>query len=1202
MNQPVRDPASVAALAMDEGLFAGVFDRLDVGLAIYDVVAGEEGAVRFRFAAVNARALEIARVSANDVLGRLLLEVFPGAARMGIFAALERVHRTGRDESLPPMHYEDERIEGWYRNDVYRLDCGRLMVAYVDVTEDVRSKAALKESETRYELLTESLADGIYDWDLADDTVYFSPSWKAQLGYADNELENSVSVWQDLLHPDQRDRVLGELDAFLKGEQPVWETEFQLRHKAGHYIWIHTRATPVRDETTGRIVRLLGVHIDVDAKLREQAESERHRATIDALFTALPDLFFLLDGDGVVLDFHASKDALLDRAPDEFIGQPMQQVLPPEVAVDFLAAMQEARSTDYLAVVEYTLPMVTGLRHYEGRILHTKDDQFAIIVRDITSRRVAEEELQHRVRENEALSQLYRVAQNAQRRRDMLRRSIIPIACGLGSADHVQVAIEIDGQRENQGSIDEQAHRIVSPIFDGARTRGRIEVIFDAQHLPRPQERTFLNTASQVVGVWLRGHDARRGLQIYERIVANTNDQIALLDRNLQYRVVNPAFAHRLGLNASNIVGRSLREILDESTFERVAPRLKRSLAGRHVNFQEWRESPQGRRYFNVLYSPYREDGEINGVIVSLNDITELHEAQGQLRRAARVFISAAEAVLMIDGEGTIDDANPAFERICGYRAEEAVGRNIDLLSVADRTDHRLDRAFEHAIQEGSWRGEVWSRRKDGEVIPCLMTISQVEDDLERPDGFVCVFSDISDFKRHERRLEVLAHHDTLTGLPNRAMLARHLENRVRRHDGHPDPFTIMFLDLDHFKPVNDQFGHSEGDKLLQRVADRLRDVLRVDDLLARVGGDEFVAVLPGTISSANASVVADKIIAKLREPFTIRGEEVRIGVSVGISAYPEDGRDADSLLRSADMAMYEAKAAGRNTWRSFDPKMNSSAKRHWELVTELSGARDRGEQYMVYQPKFDASGREILGLEALMRWTHPELGVVPPVEFIEAGEQGGLIAELDHWALDRAVAQLRKWLDQGLDPPLVSVNISGRTLNDRRFIEKLSATLRSHDIQGDRLRLEVSEHALNACNEAQQDALAKLRQLGVSASIDDFGSEFSSLIDITRFSVQEIKIDAEFVRDAITDSRARSVVEAIVAIGRSLGLEVVAEGVEDAEHANWLETLAPLTLQGHYFRKPMDVGACTDALRQRIAESNEVQGSSDRPDHSTPG
>ncbi|MEE4248512.1 MAG: EAL domain-containing protein, partial [Kangiellaceae bacterium] len=452
-------------------------------------------------------------------------------------------------------------------------------------------------------------------------------------------------------------------------------------------------------------------------------------------------------------------------------------------------------------------------------------------------------------------------------------------------------------------------------------------------------------------------------------------------------------------------------------------------------------------------------------------------------------------------------------------------------------------------------------RRASGEVFPSLMTISQVEDEAGESDGYVCVFSDISDIKQHEQRLETLANHDALTGLPNRSMLSRHLDNRVRRENGQTSPFTVMFLDLDHFKPVNDRLGHSAGDKLLQLVTRRLRDVLRVDDLLARVGGDEFVAVLPGYTSSTNATVVADKIIATMSEPFRIRGEDVRIGVSVGISAYPEDGRDAESLLRSADTAMYEAKSAGRNLWRCFSEDMTSSVKRHWRLVAELAGARERGEQFMVYQPRFDASAESIVGLEALMRWTHPELGVVSPVEFIPAAEQGGLITELDHWALDEVAAQLQRWQADGVEVPLTSVNISGQTLASPHFVDKLRDTLRAHDVVGACLRLEFSEDALLHESEKKQGVLDELRKLGVSVSIDDFGSGFSSLLEITRFPVCEIKIDVEFVRNATRDKRARTLVETIIAIGRSLDLKVVAEGVEDADQARLMRALGPLEL-----------------------------------------
>ncbi|MEE4280226.1 MAG: EAL domain-containing protein [Halieaceae bacterium] len=1165
-------------------LCAEIVDLLNVGIAIYEAVHDDAApdAVRFRLAMMNPEALAISRVDPDQAVGALLEDVFPGAESMGFVAALERVYRTGRVESLEALHYVDDRRDGWYRNDIYRLSDSRLMAVYTEVTEDHEAAAALKESETRYELLTESLADGIYDWNLVEDTIYFSPSWKAQLGYADHELENRVSVWEDLLHPEQRAQVLDELAEFVDGTDKVWDKEFQLRHKTGDYVWIHTRATPVRDEVSGRVLRLLGVHMNVDLEKRERLEVERQRATMDALFGALPDLFFLVDEDGVILDLHANHDVEFHHRPEELIGEPMQRILPDDVGVQFVSAIAEAKLSGQLVILEYALPMLGGTRHYESRITRTTGEQFAIVVRDISRRRMIEDDLQLRVRENEALSRLYRVAQHARHRRDILRMAPAPIAEAMHGPQRVGITVEIDGQREELGIRHADGRRIVSPIFDGHRTRGRVEVYFQLLSPPLKEEQAFLNTASQIIGVWLRGDDARRGLQTYERIVDNTQDQLALLDGELNYRVVNPAYAACYGLEPAEMTGRPLQEVLGEATATPLVPRLKRCLAGSHVQFQEWRSTPEGHRFMQVMYSPYREDEEVCGVIVSRNDVTELHEAQGRLRRAARVFSSAAEAVLMTRLDGTVTDVNAAFEGISGYSAAEAVGRGLpSILVPAGRSDDHLREAMEHAAKVGSWRGEVWNRRSSGEVFPALMTVSRVEDEGGAADGFVCVFSDISDIKQHEQRLESLANHDALTGLPNRTMLARHLENRVRRPQGKAEPFTLMFLDLDHFKPVNDRLGHSAGDKLLQMVTRRLRDVLRVDDLLTRVGGDEFVAVLPGYTSSANATAVADKIIATLHEPFSIMGEEVRIGVSIGISGYPEDSQDADALLRDADTAMYEAKSAGRNMWRCFNAEMNSRAMRHWKLIEELALARERGEQSMVYQPKFDSSGKRILGLEALMRWSHPELGEVPPAEFIDAAEQGGLINELDHWALESVITQIRRWQDQGLYAPRTSINISARTLSDSQFPDKLRKKLEMHGVRAASIRLEFSERVLLNRNAANRKVLAQLQELGISVSIDDFGTGLSSLVEITDLQVNEIKVKASLVHDAAHNRRIRSVVEAIIAIGRSLDLEIVATGVEDAEQAQLMDKLGPLKLQGFHFCKPLGTAACEELLHR---------------------
>ena len=1187
LNIPAHNP--ITSAGADSRFWESVVSQLRMGVAIYEPVTerGEDGAnrVAFRFVSMNPEALRIAEVTADEVVGRMLLDVFPGADDMGFVAALERVYATGNDESLPPLHYVDEQRDGWYRNDIHRLDDGRLMAVYVDVSDDVDAQLALAESDTRYSLLTESLADGIYDWDLEAKTLYLSPSWKAQLGYANDELESRLSVWEEFLHPDQRDRVLGDLQTFLASDSTVWDAEFQLQHKDQHYIWIHSRATAIRDRDTGHVTRILGVHSDIDEKMRRRLEADQHRATLDALFAAMPDLFFLLDEDGTILDFHANEGAELYRAPEEFLGQQMQSMLPPQVGELIRDALRETKQSGELVTIEYSLPALGGEQYFEGRIKASGSRNFAVIVRNITQRRIAEHDLEVRVRENEALSRLHSVIQRARDTKALFHTALEPVAEAMRNPDNVIVAIEIDGRREERGELAAPGRRLTSPVFDGRRTRGQLEVCFDESSSELREEQGFLNAAARAIGVWLRGDDARRGLETYERIVAHTQDKLALLDEDLHFRLVNNAYAALVGRKSSEFRGRPISEVFGEVRMKRQEPRLRRALSGSIVQFQEWREYPQGRRFMNIVYSPYFEDGEVRGVIISADDISELHEAQEQLRRAARVFSSSAEAVLMTDTDGTITDVNAAFLDISGFSEAEVIGLNPSFLASGRHERGFFDQVFREIAKTGNWRGEIWNRRKNGDHFPCLMTISRVEDDDGKLTGYVGVFSDITAIKEHEQYLETLANQDALTGLPNRAKLLRHLNNRVRRDRTPPSPFTVMFIDLDRFKNVNDSLGHIAGDKLLREVATRLEGALRVDDLIARVGGDEFVAVLPGDPISTNAPVIAEKIIDTLAEPFTLNGEHVRIGTSIGICSYPEDGGDSEALLQNADLAMYEAKSSGRNTWRCYATEMSDGVQSHWRMLGELSGAVERGELSLVYLPEYDVASGAMVGIETLMRWDHPELGQVDPSRFIAAAEQGGLIRDLDYWAIDRLCLQLRRWLDDGINAPRASVNVSSRTLGDPRFVQHLRESLNAHAIDGCRLVLELSESTVLTGDSDRLDHLEALGELGVEILIDNFGTGYSSLTRLTRLPLRAVKIDASFVRDATREPLAETVVETIIAMGRSLGVDVVAEGVEDEEHAHFFEKLAPLNVQGFYYRTPLDPESCTELLARTAAE-----------------
>ncbi|MEM6773461.1 MAG: EAL domain-containing protein [Pseudomonadota bacterium] len=1159
---------SVSDATPDPKLLESVYRQLSVGIVLYEAVDGGED---FRVIYMNPAAMRLRHIHGGTSLrGALISEAFPGAPAMGMIDAVSRVHRSGMSESMPAHPYRDDALCAWFRTDLFRLDSGQVLAIFVDATTDVEAELALQDSRTRYDLLTQSMADGIYDWDLDQNRLYLSPVWKGQLGYADDELDNSFDTFLDLLHPDHRERVTRQLQAYVSGASDSWDLEFQLRHKDGRYVWIHSRGTSIRDALTGEVTRVLGVHIDIDQRKRVQDEAKRQRQSLEAVFDAIPDLFFLLDSDGIIEDFHAGSHGDLFRRPETLLGKSIAAILPDGVSTDLLSAMQEARITQELVTIEYELDVSGGTEHYEGRIRHLEDGRFALIVRRISDRKRVERAMEERVRELDALYQIHRISQVTHEREELVRKVTPIVANAMQKPMDVVVELNIDDIEAEYGNTRATGKRIVSPIFDGGSTRGKLMVRFNERTPPTSEEQSFLNATSLSLGLWLQNDNAHTALETFEKIVANTQDQLALLDAQLNYRLANGAYAARVGCRPEELVDRSVEDVLGPYGFGPAQRQnLERALRGSVVQYREWRSTPDGKRYMNVLYSPHVQHGDIVGIIVSIHDITDLHEALGQLRRAARVFSNSGEAVLMTDADGRITDVNPAFTHICGYSSDEACERGADLISSERHDGKFFEEIFTASTATGRWRGEVWCRRSNGEEFPSLMTVCPVEDEFGAVSGFVGVFSDITQIKDNEQRLEILANHDPLTGLTNRAELGRYLESRVGRATEQEDSFTVLFIDLDRFKSVNDTLGHSAGDRLLCEVTRRLHSVLRASDLMARIGGDEFVVVLSGIDTRANASVIAEKILASLTAPFTLLGQRVQISASIGICFYPDDGNDAETLLRNADTAMYKAKDSGRGAWRCYAAEMTEQAQRHMLVLGDLADARHQGELYLCYQATYALPERQIAGLEALMRWTHPTLGNVTPSEFIPVAEHGGLIRDLDYWTLGQVCQQLAQWRQGGLDAPRVSVNISERTLADDDFVERVAKLLVDNDLTGSSLCLEVPERALHAGDERMEKLLEGIRALEIGVAIDDFGAGYTSLAYLSRLPLTELKIDVSLIAELGADSRSEAVVSAIGAMCRHLDISIVAEGVETQGQHEFISSLAPVFAQGYLYSRP---------------------------------
>jgi diguanylate cyclase (GGDEF)-like protein/PAS domain S-box-containing protein len=550
-------------------------------------------------------------------------------------------------------------------------------------------------------------------------------------------------------------------------------------------------------------------------------------------------------------------------------------------------------------------------------------------------------------------------------------------------------------------------------------------------------------------------------------------------------------------------------------------------------------------------------------------DVTARKEAEEKLRLSATVLQHIADGVMVVDDRGIIVAVNPAFTQITGYSEEEALGKDRSLTRSGRHDEGFHDALWEQLVTNGYWRGEVWSLRKSGEQYLEWLTMTAVRDQSGMTTHYVGVFSDITKVKESQEKLDHLAHHDPLTALPNRLLFHDRLHHAIQRSTRGNEQLALLFIDLDRFKNVNDTLGHHIGDELLQQVAKALSSKLRDGDTLARLGGDEFIVLLEDVDGQYGASQVAEKLVAMFEQPFMVAGHELFVTCSVGVSLFPGDASDLNMLIRNADVAMYQAKARGRNGYRFYAPSMTGEGVERLRLETFLRRSIEKEEIFLNYQPQVEIDTGRLIGVEALVRWNHPELGLVPPIRFIPLAEDTGFINQLGKWVLSEACRQMVRWREAGLEVPKMAVNLSAKQFDRGSIVSMVADILRETGLEPHRLQLEVTESVIMNTG----DALAfinDLHAIGVSLAIDDFGTGYSSLAYLKQMPVQTLKIDRSFIKDISTDVNDEAIAIAIIQLGKSMNLSVIAEGVETHDQAAFLLRHGCNQAQGYFYSRPV--------------------------------
>lgn len=582
--------------------------------------------------------------------------------------------------------------------------------------------------------------------------------------------------------------------------------------------------------------------------------------------------------------------------------------------------------------------------------------------------------------------------------------------------------------------------------------------------------------------------------------------------------------------------------------------------------------SDSSTRWIEMFVRSTANDNESSqGLTGSLSDVTERYIAESNLRLSASVFKHSHEGIMLTDAANKIIDVNDAFTHISGYSRTEVLGRNPSLLSAGRHGAEFYSEMWERLHRNDYWQGELWNRRKNGEVYPELLTISIVRDSDHRIQHYVGVFADISTYKRHEQELEHMAHYDALTRLPNRVLLMDRLQQAMAQASRQKQQVVLVYIDLDGFKRVNDTYGHAAGDQLLVVVSNRMKSAIRECDTIARLGGDEFAVVVGGVTDIQDTVAVLNRLLSFAVEPVTIGNITTQVSASLGVTCFPQDGEaDADQLMRQADQAMYQAKLAGKNRYHFFDTKHDVTLRAQHSLAERLLQAIANDELVLYYQPKVNMRTGSILGAEALIRWQHPDEGLLPPSAFLPKIASHPAALLIDKWVISSAISQLVHWLDLGIELRL-GVNISAPHLQEEGLIRWVQQVLQNHSsLPDDSLCFEILETSILSDAASISRTMNSCSDLGIRFSLDDFGTGYSSLSHLRHLPVSELKIDRSFVQGMLQDREDLTIVSGVIGLAKAFRRDVIAEGVETLELAEKLMELGCDCCQGFYIARPM--------------------------------
>lgn len=1047
-----------------------------------------------------------------------------------LFVARIRYLYDHRDEvSCDQLHTKDGRIIDRHSAPVVGPDgeyFGRVWY-FRDVTAMFRADEALRRNQ-HILLEAQRIAHlGSWELDLVKNNLQWSDETFRIFELDPTEFGVSYEAFLDIIHPEDRDMVSKAYAESITNRTP-YNIVHRLLMKDGRVKYVSEQCMTVYGDD-GKALRSIGTVHDITQLMQEERAVKEREAQLRAFLNEIPAVIFMKDIEGRYVFANQGYQKAFSLTSEQVLSYTDAELYPAEQATKFLASDKRAMAGHTAIQVEEVVRHEDGDHTYLVSKFPIFNDDGKIIniggvATDITERKLMETNL---IRANRALRVL---STNSQ--------SVIRSESECALMDEVcQLLIEIGGYRFAWiGFLEHSESKTIRPVSKAGNDAGYLE-------------KSTLTWSGKGSDDYPTEISASTGIMQLCRDIAADSQM-----KPWQKMLLQRGFASVIALPLSGKSG--IFAVL--------------TIYSQEVNAFDDEE----RSLLQEL-----ADDLAFGISTHRTELKHQH-AEKERRKLSSTVEQTADLVLITDRDGIIEYVNPAFERATGYSREEVLGKTPSILKSGQQDEHFYARMWE-TLQRGDAFLDVFiNQRKDGTHYHEEKTITPLRDEWGHIINYVSSGRDITARIETEERLRIVAYHDKLTGLANRALLLKRLSQALFKTDRHQRLAAVLFIDIDRFKNVNDALGHGTGDKLLQEIANRLTCCVRQDDIVARFGGDEFTVILTDIACQQDIESILDKLFHELRLPVQLAGREFFITASIGISLYPDDSNDPETLLKNADVAMYFAKESGRDTFKYFSAELNVNIERRFALEAALRHAIDRKEFELYYQPQVDLISGGVMGVEALIRW-HRDGEIVAPSEFIPVAEDTGLLLPIGEWVFRAACTQAVKWANEGLPHVKMSINLSARQFRDPNLIPTIQRILHETGVNPGWLEVEITESILMERPDLVLDIIQWLKSMGIGIALDDFGTGYSSLSYLNRFPIDLLKIDRSFVQTITTESNSATITQAIIGLAHSLGIKVIAEGVETSSQLEFLRSRGCHSIQGYYFSKPLQADELAQLLRE---------------------